>query len=241
MSKTPKEKAALRAETKTRRARAQLPEVPAGSEKSLLHELQVHQTELEMQNEELRRMQAALEESRDRYAELYEFGPLADITLTDGGMIADINLSGAALLGEQRQRLINLGFARFVAATDSDRWHRLFSGVLQHGDKQSAELAMQRGDGSRFDVQLVCMRSGRSGEASHVRIILTDITERKQAERLRRESEERLNAIFNQIATGIVQSDLAGRFTYVNDGFCELTGYPREELLGKRWQDLTSS
>ncbi len=239
MSKIPKEKTALQADAKARLAHAHLPEAPAISEETLLHELQVHQSELEMQNEELRRMQAALEESRDRYVALYEFAPLADLTLTDRGMIAGINLAGAALLGEQRQRLVNRGFARFVAATDRDRWHRLFSDVLQRGDKESAELAMQRGDGTRFDVQLACMRFGPTGEASHVRIILTDITERRQAERLRRESEERLAAIYNQVATGIVQSDLAGRFSYVNDGFCDLIGYPREELLGKRWQDFT--
>ncbi|MGA8865170.1 MAG: PAS domain S-box protein [Gallionella sp.] len=240
MSKRPKEnKPTLGAEAETRLAHDHLPELPGRSEEVLLHELQVHQIELEMQNEELRRIQAALEESRDRYLELYEFAPLADITLTDRGMIAEINLSGAALLGEQRQRLVNRGFSRFVAAADSDRWHRLFSSVLQHGDKENVELVMQRGDGSHFDVQLVCMRSGKTGEASHVRIMLTDITERRRAERLRRESEERFRAIFNQVATGIVQSDLVGRFTYVNDGFCEISGYPREELLGKRWHDFT--
>jgi PAS domain S-box-containing protein len=54
-----------------------------------------------------------------------------------------------------------------------------------------------------------------------------------------RESEERLRAIVNQVIVGIVQADLAGQITFVNDRYCEITGYPREELLGKRWQDLT--
>lgn len=53
------------------------------------------------------------------------------------------------------------------------------------------------------------------------------------------ENEERLRAIVNQVVVGIVQTDLAGRITFTNDRYCEITGYPREELLGKRWQDLT--
>jgi len=238
MSKRPDKNTTLRAEAEARLARAQLPEVSAQSDKVLLHELQVHQIEQEMQNEELRRMQVTLEESRDHYADLHELAPIGYLLLTDNGIITEINLTGAVLLGELRQRLVQRPFARFVAAGDSDRWHRLFSGLLK-GDKASAELALQRGDGSLFNAQLECIRSGRMGEASHVRIILTDITERVQAERLRRASEERLSAIFNQAVAGIVQSDLAGRFTYVNDGFCELIGYQREEMLGKRWQDFT--
>ena len=239
MRKIPDENTPLRAEAVARLAKSTPPEVPGRSDKELLHELQVYQIELEMQNEELRRMQVALEESRDRYADLYELAPVGYLTLTDTGMIAGINLTGAALLGEERQRLVQRSFAGFVAAGDSDRWHRLFSNVLQHGNKRSCELSMQRGDGSRFDALQECQRTGRIGEAQHVHIILTDITERKQAERLLRENEERLRAIVDQVVVGIVGADLAGNITFVNNRFCDISGYPREELLGKRWQDLT--
>jgi PAS domain-containing protein len=68
-----------------------------------LHELQVHQIELEMQNEELRRAQLTTEESRDRYADLYEFAPIGYFTLTRTGMVFEVNLTGAEMLGVERK------------------------------------------------------------------------------------------------------------------------------------------
>src|SRR5687767_13122747 len=65
----------------------------------LLHDLQVHQVELEMQNRELREAQGALEESRNRYADLYDFAPVAYCTLSDSGIIEELNLTGATLFG----------------------------------------------------------------------------------------------------------------------------------------------
>ncbi|HUV98865.1 MAG TPA: PAS domain S-box protein [Gallionella sp.] len=239
MSKRPDENSTLRAEAEARLAGAQPPEALALSAEVMLHELQVHQIELEMQNEELRRMQLTLEESRDRYVDLYELAPVGYLTLTDTGMIAEINLTCAALLGEERQRLVQRRFSAYVASGGSDRWQRLFINVLRHGNKESCELAMQRSDGSSFDAQLDCLRKEMADGALHVRIILTDITERKQNELLLRESEERLRAIVDQVVVGIVRTDLAGHITFVNDRFCDISGYTRKELLDKQWQDLT--
>jgi two-component system sensor kinase FixL len=239
MSKISDENTLLRAEAEARLAGAPPPEVHAMSAEVLLHELQVHQIELEMQNEELRRMQLTLEESRDRYVDLYELAPVGYLTLTNTGLIAEINLTGATLLGEERQRLVQRRFAGYVASGGSDRWHRLFLNVLRHGNKESCELAMQRADGSCFDAQLDCLRKEMADGAQRVRIILTDITERKQNELLLRENEERFRAIVDQVIVGIVRADLAGNITFVNDHFCVMSGYTREELLDKRWQDLT--
>ena len=83
-------------------------------------ELQVHQVELEMQNESLRQAQIALEESRDQYLELYEFAPVGFLTISREGLIIAINLTGTALLGEDRQKLLNLRFAHCVAESDQD-------------------------------------------------------------------------------------------------------------------------
>jgi PAS domain-containing protein len=99
------------------RAEAKLASVSRGKfhgppAEELLHDLQVHQIELEMQNEELQRAQLALEESRDRYLDLYEFAPMGYFTLTDKALIAEVNLSGAAQLGEERGKL--LGFTDLV-------------------------------------------------------------------------------------------------------------------------------
>src|SRR5687768_11329566 len=122
---------------------ARLPPAPqtGGAIEELLHELQVHKLELEMQNEELRRAQLALEESRDRYMELYEFAPVGYLTLSGEALISEVNLTGAMLLGEDRKKMLQRRFSRYVAPEDRDRYHRLFVGVMQHDDRQSFELA----------------------------------------------------------------------------------------------------
>jgi PAS domain S-box-containing protein len=155
---------------------------PVRSAEQLLHELQVHQIELEMQNEELRRSQLALEESRDRYIDLYEFAPIGYLTLDSDGLISGINLTGALLLGEDRKKVLKRHFERFVASPDSDRYHRLLVQVMAHGEHQTCALALQRKDGSIFHAQLDCVRVALADMPLTVRITLTDITERKQAE-----------------------------------------------------------
>ncbi len=88
----------------------------------LLHELRVHQIELEMQNEALRQTQRYLEESRDRYADLYEFAPVGYLALTPEGVIEAINLTGAALLGLERKELLHRAFSTCVVPADQARW-----------------------------------------------------------------------------------------------------------------------
>jgi PAS domain-containing protein len=84
----------------------------------LIHELQVHQIELEMQNEELRRAREELELSRDKYAELYDFAPLGYFVFDTAGVIREVNLAGAQLLGVERQLLANKPFTGFIAETE---------------------------------------------------------------------------------------------------------------------------
>ena len=105
-------KSRLRAKAEARLAGAPPPGAPVRSAEELHLELLVHQIELEMQNEELQRAGTALEESRDRYVDLYEFAPIGYLLLGTGGMISEINLTGATLLGEERKKLLHRRFAR---------------------------------------------------------------------------------------------------------------------------------
>ena len=105
----------------------------AGTLGGVNHELQVHQIELEMQNEELRKAQLDLEESRQRYADLYDFAPVGYFTFTPEALIKEVNLTGATLLEMDRQRLINSRFRRFVAPSDFDQWDQHFLSVLRAG------------------------------------------------------------------------------------------------------------
>ena len=99
----------------------------------LVHDLQVHQVELEMQNDELRRAHQALEEARDRFSDLYDFAPLALLTLSPDGEVLEANLAAASLLGLERKDLIHQKFSRFIPAEAQDTFHLYCRQVLQSG------------------------------------------------------------------------------------------------------------
>lgn len=150
--------------------------------KTLEHELQVHQVELEMQNEELRHAQLDLAAARDRYVDLYDFAPVAYLTLDSDDLVVEANLTAAALLGEPREALLKHRFARFVCAADGDRWHRLRQWALQQQGPQRVELTLQPRSGAVLHGQLDCVRVTPAGAAPLLRVTLIDITQRKHAE-----------------------------------------------------------
>lgn len=144
----------------------------------LMHELLVHKVELEMQVEELRRAHIEMEEARDRYLDLYEFAPVGYLTIDRSGLISEINLTGATLLGSERSKLIDRRFARFIAATDKDRWHRLFMNIMDsNGIERSAfEIELNRGDESTFMVRIDCQRRSSIDAPPTLRVALTDMS-----------------------------------------------------------------
>jgi PAS domain S-box-containing protein len=148
----------------------------------LLNELQTHQIELEMQNDELRRSQISLEESRDRYVDFYDFAPAGYLTLSREALITDINLTGATLLGKDRSQLINRRFSACISPNDRDSWHRHFMEVLRKDSKLFCELSIQRSDGTSIYIHLDSLRLIKNEKYPIVRIAITDITDRKRAE-----------------------------------------------------------
>ena len=128
MSNKPNEQEPLRAKAEAQLAQAPSVEAATRSTEELLYDLHVHQIELEMQNESLRQSQISLEESRDRWVDFYDFAPVGYLTLNNKALITDINITGATLLGEERRRLVNGRFSRFVSHEDSDRWYQHFMG-----------------------------------------------------------------------------------------------------------------
>jgi diguanylate cyclase (GGDEF)-like protein/PAS domain S-box-containing protein len=153
---------------------------------ALLHELQVHQIELEMQNENLRQSQSELEKSRDRYIDFYDFAPVGYITLDAYGSISEINLTGASLLGVERNTLLSQRLTAYVTAEYYERWRKHFIKMLASDEKQVCELELQRKGGSRFFARLDCLRLSKTSEPPLLRIVLTDISERiKNEEKIR--------------------------------------------------------
>jgi PAS domain S-box-containing protein len=135
----------------------------------------VHQVELEIQNDELRAAHLALEDSRDRYLNLYEFAPVGYLTLTGTGQISETNLAGAMMLGLERNKLLQQRFDHFVSAEDRDRWHLMFIRAMKNEGKMGIELALQRGDGSTLHSHLDCLHTD-NGASREIHMTLTDIS-----------------------------------------------------------------
>lgn len=149
----------------------------------LLHELQVHQIDLEMQNETLQRSQLEQEEARNRYMELYDFAPVGYVTLDQKSQIMESNLTAATMLSSGLFRLYRCDLGRFVSREFHDLWYLHLAATYKHDDRQECELLLQRADKSTFFAHLTSRRV-RQGNHSEfcIHTTLTDITQRKEAE-----------------------------------------------------------
>lgn len=221
----------LREQAEAKLLDAPTTETPSLPARELLHELEVHQIELEMQNEQLRQTEASLEASRDHYIDFYDFAPVGYITLDRNGLITEINLTGAALLGSERAKLLKRHLSGFIAPGDSDSYHRHFLQVINSDLKQSCELLMQREDGTKFNAQLDSIRLLREGHEPLIRVVLADITGRKQVEELVREQEEFFRMIAENTEDFIAVLDLQGRRLYNNPSYSRFFG-DTEKLKG---------
>ncbi len=173
----------------------------------LLHELQVHQIELEMQNDELRRDQLEIEKAHERLVDLYDFAPVGYVTLDPAGLITGANLTAAGLLGRARGSLVGRRFPGLVASRDADRWHLFFSKLVTHDERAACRVALTRGEESTFDAHLACER--RSGDAGpQVRIVLTDVSEFAQVEQALHETKERLSYVLDGSNDGFWDWDI---------------------------------
>ena len=163
--------------------------------RKLVHELQVHQIELDMQNEELWKSQQELEESRERYSRLYDFAPVGYFTVDEDGLILQVNLTGAEMLAAERRSLIRKPLSVFIVSEDQDTcfFHR--RQVLKTRKKDTCELRILRKDGTGFCARLESSVSqDGNGDFNQIRTIFTDITERKKAD----EKVKRLNESLEQ-------------------------------------------
>jgi len=216
------------------------PNLTGQTQEKLIHELGVHQIELEMQAEQLRAAHLALEESRDKYLDLYEFAPLGYLTLTNKALITEVNLSGAALLGVERSRLVNHGLGRFIAPKDQEVWDQYFIKVQQHGEKQTCTLTLKRGDGSMFPARLEGIRITGSDGTITVRVAVSDITDIWQIEALK-ESEKQFRQLFESAsdAVFVIAMDTT-RIIDANSMASALYGYDHDQLLTMKSTELSA-
>jgi len=203
--------------------------------KQLLHELQVHQIELEMQNEELRRSQAELEALHASYFDLYELAPVGYCTLSGQGLIRQINLTLATMLGIPRSDLLSQPLSRYIHPDDQDTYYRIRKGLTGQGETWVCELRLLPAKGDCLWAYLQSI----SSQADECRVAVSDISKRKKDELLLQESKEKIEQIMNSTGEGIFGLDAMGICIFCNAAAIKLLGYRSEgDLIGKKMHAL---
>jgi len=204
-----------------------------------MHELRVHQIELEMQNEELRGAQLALDAQRAKYYDLFDLAPVGYLTISDKGIVGEANLTAAHLLGVERRLLVGQPFSAFVLAADRDAYYRHLELLKQTGAPQSCELRLQRVGAEPFWARIEGQpRRGADGETLSSWVTFTDVTARKRAEEALRESEANFHAFFDAVDDMIVVGAPDGRIAYANPAVSAKLGYSAAEVRGLHVLDL---
>jgi len=203
--------------------------------KQLLHELRVYQIELEMQNEELRAAQDALDASNARYLDIYDFAPVGYITLSPEGLILEANLAAATLWGESRSELINQHIEGFIFKEDQDIYYLHRKKLFESGDPQECELRMVNKEGLSLWVSCNAIAVMDGAVPSACRMVVKEINDRKLIEKELFFKE----SIINSSSCAIAACDLQGSMIYGNPFFQKLWGFDGpEEFLGKPFRQF---
>ncbi|MDP2244238.1 bifunctional diguanylate cyclase/phosphodiesterase [Pseudomonas sp.] len=217
---------------------ANLQHMPPEVLQQTLHELRVHQIELEMQNEELRQVQAKLEDAKERYFDLYDLAPVGYLTLSVQGTIVQANLTSTHLLNVVRADLIKHPITRFIFRDDQDIFYQLRKQLIATGEPQTCELRMVKSNGTLLWAHLDATKSEDESGAPALRLVVSDFSARKSAEDALQESYQALQSILDATLDGFWRVDIHGNILDVNPAYCELSGYTREELLKMNIIDL---
>jgi PAS domain S-box-containing protein len=183
---------------------------PLGVALRALHELRVHQIELEMQNEELRRTQEELEVSRTRYFDLYDLAPVGYVTLSEKGLILEANLTAAKLLGVARSALVKQPLSRFILPQDQDTYYLHRKALLVTGAPQAWECRLLRKDAGPFWAQVQATTAPGVDGVPVCRAVVSDITERK----LEAEKREKVETQYRQLQKAEGLGRMAGAIAH---------------------------
>ncbi|MFA5321460.1 MAG: PAS domain S-box protein [Smithella sp.] len=200
--------------------------------RQMLHELQVHQIELEMQKEELQRAQMELESARARYFDLYDLAPVSYCTVNEKGLILEANLTTTALLGVSRDKLIKQPLTRFICKEDQDIYSLHRKKLFDTGEPQTCDLRMTKKAGEIFWANLAATVAEDEDEAKICRVVMKNITERKQVEEELRAEERRFRTLAEQSSDIIVIVNRDGFVIYENPAVERSLGVKTEERIG---------
>jgi len=231
-----------RAEAVIRR-RMPLPEDPeqlAPDElRRMLHELQVRQIELELQNEELRQ----LDERRARYFELFDLAPIGYCAISISGLILEPNLTAAMQLGIDRRALTRTPITRYIYPGDQDIYYLHRKKLFDSGEQQECELRMQTANGTIIWVRMTGVLSRDAAGVPLYRVVLSDITASKLAAEELRQKEQQFRLVFEERFNQISENsrgyhwevDSNGLYTYIAPACKKVLGYDAAEIVGSKY------
>jgi PAS domain S-box-containing protein len=220
------------AEEQVARSGAESSGLPADMAR-VMHELKVHQVELEMQNEELREARDELEANVELFVELYEFAPVGYFSVSAEGMIRQLNFMGARMLGRERALLIDCSFTHFVS--NRRRFDEFLTDLFADKTMEPCEVALLRHGQAPVIVRLT---GSPAPDGKVCRIAAMDVTEQRRVEEAAREKNEDLDRIFNLSKDLMGTATMDGRFIRLNPAFQELLGQTQEELKGRGFMDF---
>jgi PAS domain S-box-containing protein len=204
----------------------------------LVHELNVHRIELEMQNEELREAQLKLEESRAELYDLYHYAPVGYFTLTRRGVILRANAAGARMMGTSPDHLTGELFSVRILPDDRDVLYFHLSEVSKKREKQTCEVRLISADSRVVHARIETVPLIENDEVNGFRTVVADVTALKQAEDARRAGEAQYRLLVETLHEGVAVIDESGVVTFVNEGLCNMLGMEKDRLIGSQFNNL---
>lgn len=178
-----------------------------------LQELQIHQIELELQNEELKLTKAEVDAGLEKFTELYDYAPVGYFTLSTNGTIHQVNLTGTSMVGVQRSRLVGQRFGLLLAPAQRPAFNDFLKQVFDGDARHAADFELLRSDQPPLNVNIEAKRQINDVEC-HAMVV--DVTKRRQAENIMHRNEELLSALLSQAPIGVYVVDDQLRLIQVN-------------------------
>ncbi|MEI6310373.1 MAG: PAS domain S-box protein, partial [bacterium] len=204
----------------------------------LLHELQVHQIELEIQNEELRLAQVELETSRAQYFDFYDLAPVGYLTLNEQGLILKANLTAATMLGAPRDGLVERPLTRFILPEDQNIYYRRCKELFETRAPQTFQLRMLRADAPPFWALLEAVVAQDADQSPVCRVAINDISERKRAEETLTHSHDLMRYIIEHNRSAVAVHDRDLKYIYVSQRYLDDYKVKEKDLIGKHHYEV---
>ena len=205
----------------------------------LIHELEVHQIELEMQNEELLRTQGQLQDVLARYQDLFDLAPVGYVVLRANGAISNANLTAATLLGINRLHLIHRSLYQYIAGRSQQTLHQHLKGVFAGTERQTCELEFkpEKRDGFIAHLDSTLQWTGADGEPECLAAI-TDVTEQKKRQEALLKSQAQLRLLVEQAPISIAMLDRNMNYLAASRRWVAEYGHGLSDLIGRNHYEI---